>query len=303
MARAFFTAAQSATARRPRRTSGRFGASRTDAVALADVNGDGTLDIVAGSNLNVDEGTQSAVYLNNGAGVFATAKSSDCALPENAKVLRCFGANDPSALIGRIAAGDVDGDPRASTDIVIAYRGKNAVYRNSGEGVFSTENSFDALAAPVGSLALDEEAALSAANNPAVTARAERSLTLADVNVDGAADIVAGTSLQGAYAYLNDLGRPFLPGSAPFRSAQATRLLSCRGGRRCRQRWRSRPGGRQRQPAQRDLSEQRRRQLPARRHFREQQGAGRGRGRGRFERRRPAGCHLRRKQYRPQDST
>ena len=184
---------------------GCFGASRTDAVALADVNGDGTLDIVAGNNLNADEGTQSAVYLNNGAGVFATAKSSDCALPENAKVLRCFGANDPSALIGRIAAGDVDGDPRASADIVVAYRGgKNAVYLNSGEGVFSTENSFDALAAPAGSLALDEEAALSAANNPAAAARAERSLTLADVNADGAADIVAGTSLQGAYAYLND---------------------------------------------------------------------------------------------------
>ena len=48
---------------------GCFGASRTDAVALADVNGDGTLDIVAGNNLSADEGTQSAVYLNNGAGV------------------------------------------------------------------------------------------------------------------------------------------------------------------------------------------------------------------------------------------
>ena len=184
---------------------GCFGASRTDAVALADVNGDGTLDIVAGNNLSADAGTQSAVYLNRGAGVFATAKSSDCALPENAQMLRCFGVNDPSALIGRIAAGDVDGDQRASADIVVAYRGgKNAVYLNSGEGVFATKYSFDALAAPARSLALDEEAALSAANNPAATVSAERSLTLADVNADGAADVVAGTSLQGGYAYLND---------------------------------------------------------------------------------------------------
>ena len=197
---------------------GCFGANRTAAVALADVNGDGTLDIVAGSNLNADEGTQNAVYLNNGAGIFATAKSSDCALPENAQVLRCFGANDPSALIGRIAAGDVDGDPRASADIVVAYRGgKNAVYLNSGEGVFSTENSFDALAAPAGSLALDEETVLATANNPAAAARAERSLTLADVNADGAADVVAGTSLQGAYVYLNDRAGQFSPVRAtPF---------------------------------------------------------------------------------------
>jgi hypothetical protein len=46
-----------------------FGANRTDAVALADVNGDGKLDVVAGSNLSAEAGTQSAVYLNDAPGV------------------------------------------------------------------------------------------------------------------------------------------------------------------------------------------------------------------------------------------
>ena len=69
-----------------------FGAGRTDAVALADVDGDGTLDVIAGSNLSAEEGTQSAVYLNDGAAGFATAKSSDCDLPENKNVMRCFGS-------------------------------------------------------------------------------------------------------------------------------------------------------------------------------------------------------------------
>ena len=68
-----------------------FGANRTDAVALADVNGDGKLDIVAGSNLSAEAGTQSAVYLNDGAAGFSTATSSDCGLPENTNTMRCFG--------------------------------------------------------------------------------------------------------------------------------------------------------------------------------------------------------------------
>ena len=119
-------------------------------------------------------------------------------------MLRCFGSNDPAALIGRVAAGDVDGD-RREPDIVVAYRGgENAVYLNSGQGVFSTENSFDALAAPAGSLALDEEAALCCREQ---SGRGGQSGTQPDAGGrqrGWRGDIVAGTSLQGAYVYLND---------------------------------------------------------------------------------------------------
>ena len=179
------------------------GTGRIDAVALADVNGDGKLDIVAGSNLNAETGTQSAVYLNDGVGRFSTATSGDCALPANANAMRCFGSSDVAALIGRVAAGDMDGD--GWPDVVIAYRGgANAVYLNSAQGTFSASNSLATLAAPTRSMALEDITGLAGAKAAAPAAAAGRSLTLADVNADGALDIITGEMLQGSYAYLND---------------------------------------------------------------------------------------------------
>ena len=180
-----------------------FGANRTDAVALADVNGDGKLDIVAGSNLSAEAGTQSAVYLNDGAGGFSTAASSDCGLPENANTMRCLGSNDAAAVIGRVAAGDLNGDGRP--DLVLAYRsGANAAYLNSGQGVFSSENSFDVQVAPTRNVVLEDLTAEAAISSAASADPADRSLTLADVNADGTLDIIAGTSQQGSYVYLNN---------------------------------------------------------------------------------------------------
>jgi hypothetical protein len=180
-----------------------FGAGRTDAVALADVDGDGTLDVIAGSNLSAKEGTQSAIYLNDGAAGFATAGSSDCGLPVNKNVMRCFGSSDAAAVIERVAAGDLDGDGRP--DLVLAYRGgANAAYLNTGQGMFSSENSFDVQVAPTRNTVLEDLAAETGASSAASADLADRSLTLADVNADGALDVIAGTSQQGSYVYLND---------------------------------------------------------------------------------------------------
>ena len=150
-----------------------------------------------------NEGTQSAVYLNDGAAGFATARSSDCDLPENKNVMRCFGSSDAAAVIGRVAAGDLNGDGRP--DLVLAYRGgANAAYLNLGQGVFSSENSFDVQVAPTRNMALEDLAAEAGVSSAASADPADRSLTLADVNADGALDIIAGTSQQGSYVYLNN---------------------------------------------------------------------------------------------------
>jgi hypothetical protein len=194
------------------------GGGRIDAVALADVNGDGKLDIAAGSNLSVENGTQSAVYLNSGAGGFAPTASSACAQPENADTMRCFGSND-AAAVGRVAAADLNGDGRP--DIAVAYRdGANAVYLNSGGGTFSPDNTFAAQALEVRNTASEVLAGLAGMSNTAPAAGAERSLTLADVNADGSLDIVAGTMMQGGTVYLNDrAGRFALTRAVPFGAA------------------------------------------------------------------------------------
>jgi hypothetical protein len=53
-------------------------------------------------------------------------------------------------------------------------------------------------------MALEDLTTLSGAKDAAPAAGAGRSMTLADVNADGAPDIITGEMLQGSYAYLND---------------------------------------------------------------------------------------------------
>ncbi len=117
--------------------------------------------------------------------------------------MRCFGSSDAAAVIGRVVAGDLNGDSRP--DLALGYRGgANAAYLNLGQGVFSSENSFDVPMAPTRNMALEDLAAEAGVSSAAAADPADRSLTLADVNADGALDIIAGTSQQGSYVYLNN---------------------------------------------------------------------------------------------------
>ena len=93
--------------------SGRIGA-----LGVADMNGDGYVDIVVGKDGTVDD----VIYLNNGAGAFTTV------LP-----LPSAGRGNTSYL----ALGDVDGDH--NVDVVMGGRvnGLNRFYKNNGGGSFT----------------------------------------------------------------------------------------------------------------------------------------------------------------------
>ena len=93
-------------------------------VALGDVDGDGDLDIVF-ANGDGFEGQQNRLYLNNGAGAFTDATSTN--LPAD---------SDESF---DVALGDVDGDD--DLDIILANRDQNRLYLNNGAGVFADATS------------------------------------------------------------------------------------------------------------------------------------------------------------------
>ncbi len=154
-------------------------------LAATDVDGDGDVDLVVCTWPSGGNAGQDLLFLNDGAGTFVDATSTN--LPARSNVTH------------GVAALDVDGD--GDQDLVFANEGIDLLYYNVGRGVFA--------AAPVGALPAGSDASLCVVG--------------ADLDGDGDLDLVAGTA-GGNRVYLGDgLGR-FVDASAshlPARLATA----------------------------------------------------------------------------------
>lgn len=149
----------------------------TRAVAVADLNGDGLLDIVTGNN-----GSENALYLN-GQEIAFTAAEPDA------------GRWSRSRQMTSVAVGDLTGDGRLDivTGNLLEKRGgtiENLVLINQGNGKFGSQ-SFGLLA------------------------RSTWSIALADLNGDALLDVVAGAENGMGTVHLSDRAGRSLTGRFP----------------------------------------------------------------------------------------
>ena len=148
-----------------------YGDNDSHAVAIGDLDGDGTLDLVLG-----DEGGPNSIFLNDGAGYFGWSGG-----------VRVFGAGRDTTH--SVALSDVNGD--GALDIIAGNRNRqdsgigqaNAIYLNDGAGNFTGQ----AATRVFGTLFDNTE-----------------DVQIADLNGDGALDIVAGNHGEPSAVYLND---------------------------------------------------------------------------------------------------
>ena len=181
-------------------TASRLPADRdyTYSVALADVDGDNDLDLLAG-NIFFESGSQNRLYLNDGNGFYSDATAAR--LPAI--------ADNTAAL----AVGDLDGD--GDVDVVVGNRaspsgGQNRLLLNDGNGFYS-------------------DASIRMPGDRDIT----QAVALGDVDGDGDLDIACGNGYtQGYYVgkrnrlYLNDGAANFVDATAPHLPADGDRTSS-----------------------------------------------------------------------------
>ncbi len=164
-------------------------------IAVADINGDHSLDIVASN----DASHPPAIYLNNGSGSFFNGAVA-CQGTFQPNVV-CFGTSSALATIGmrQLAVGDINRDARP--DLVVGLGQQIVIYLNSGMATpFATGavNCADPWLRCLGS-----------SSDPL------QSVSLGDLNSDGALDVIVGRDTQD-HVYLNDGSGAFLSGGIPF---------------------------------------------------------------------------------------
>jgi hypothetical protein len=145
-------------------------------VALGDVDGNGTLDILVVNGEGNTGGNQDELWLNNGAGVFVPAPPGHLPVEDD--------DGEDAALV------DVDGN--GTLDALVANLGQSRCYLNRGGGMF-TDGTATVLPAGTWS-ALD--------------------LAVDDWNGDGRPDLYGGGSVEWSHLLLNDGQGRFLAGSA-----------------------------------------------------------------------------------------
>ncbi|HET7570306.1 MAG TPA: VCBS repeat-containing protein [Gammaproteobacteria bacterium] len=151
--------------------SGSATVSQPSGVALADLNGDGNTDLVVSSNYNPGSGYSTYVYTGDGTGKFTSAATLATT------TVMSDGTSRYDAPRG-IAVGDVNGDGKP--DLVVGTNGATAyLFEGKGDGTFGTSAV----------IATD----LSSSGNPGAVA-------LADVNGDGALDVIAGNKKESTVA-------------------------------------------------------------------------------------------------------
>ncbi len=224
-----------------------FGSSDdpSNSVTLADINGDGPLDIIVGNG----SAAQSAIYINQ-AGTFFRGR------------LRCDGSEAPAVVcLGEseittrsIVAGDLDGD--GDPDVALGNDGQvNQIYLNEGGNSFIAGSTFGSGSDSTRALGLgdlngdgqfdivvgntrDQSAVLfnqgeaRFATNPALCRLGEgvtcfgngldpiQALALSDMDNDGDLDVLAGQSGGQSAVYVNN-GDGQLPARRSFSSASA----------------------------------------------------------------------------------